>query len=346
MSTLELRSLTVRFGNGRHALTAVDGVDLSVPDGSVVGLVGESGSGKSTLARAVAGLTPVQSGQLLLDGQPLGNRRSRRQRRQIQMVFQDPAASLNPRMTAADTLSEALSARGVPRRERCSETGRLLELVRLDPDQAMALPRQLSGGQRQRVALARAIATEPELLICDEITSALDVSVQGAVLNLLTQLRQTLGLNMLFISHNMAAVRHMSDIIAVMYLGRIVEIAPTDQLLSNPQHPYTRLLIDSVPEIQTHPGADTGTQLIDAEPADPHRPPPGCRFHPRCAVGPVVDHTRDNCRVVDPQTLGAHRAHHAACHYAPALNAPIPIAQSDPRLPAIEIGQSQPQEHR
>ncbi len=233
MRELRFENVSVRFG---HRVTAVDGVDLTVPAGSVVGLVGESGSGKSTLARAAVGLVPLSGGRVTLDGAPVPTRG----RRPLQMVFQDPYSSLNPRMTIGATIAEA-----VPRgTDRKAEVARLLELVDL-PDRASRYPAELSGGQRQRVAIARALAGRPEVLIADEITSALDVSIQGAVLNLIRDLQRTLDLTILFISHDLAVVRYVSDTIAVMYRGRIVEHGPADAVLTEPQDPYTRELLTS-----------------------------------------------------------------------------------------------------
>ena len=222
-----IKSLTVRYGR----FTAVNGVNLEIPDGAAVGLVGESGSGKSTLARAVAGLVPYQG---TIEGA-----------RRVQMVFQDPYASLDPRMTAGASIAEGLP-RGAGRR---AEVARLLELVALPPDVADRYPRQLSGGQRQRVAIARALAARPELLIADEITSALDVSVQGAVLNLVRALRAELGLSMLFISHNLAVVRYVADVIAVLRHGELVEVGPAEKVTASPEHEYTRSLLAAVPRL-------------------------------------------------------------------------------------------------
>ena len=316
MTTLEIRGLTVRFAGRHRMLTAVDGVDLHLPSGQVLGLVGESGSGKSTVARALVGLVPISAGQVLLDGDDIaGGRRGAAARRQIQMVFQDPYGSLDPRMTVGETIGEAVAAHGrVGRRQRQDEVERLLELVALDVDHARRLPRELSGGQRQRVAIARALAAEPSILIADEVTSALDASVQGAILNLLRDLQAQLGLTVLFISHNLAVVRYVSDVVAVMYLGKIVEIASTDELLERPQHPYTRALLDAVPRLgaaQADP-----VDALDADPPDPHDPPPGCRFHPRCPIGPLATDDREICRDRDPHEQAAGRPHLAACHFA------------------------------
>ncbi|NRN67277.1 ATPase component of various ABC-type transport systems with duplicated ATPase domain [Kibdelosporangium sp. 4NS15] len=235
MSELTFEDVTVRFGTRGHATTAADGVHLTVPHGSIVGLVGESGSGKSTLARAAVGLVPVSGGRILLDGQPIDHRA-----RRLQMVFQDPHSALDPRMTIGESIAEALPRRARDRRDRVAA---LLDLVGLPAECARQYPAQLSGGQRQRVGLARALAGEPDVIIADEITSALDVSIQGTVLNLVRDLQRRMRLSMLFISHNLAVVRYVSDFIAVMYHGRIVEHGPADQVLADPQDPYTRELL-------------------------------------------------------------------------------------------------------
>ena len=264
MSELRFEGVTVRYGTGRSAHVAADRVDLVVPSGQVVGLVGESGSGKSTLARAAVGLVAPAAGKILLDGKPV----PRRGRRPLQMVFQDPYASLDPRMTAGESIAEAiprrpvsgtdadragrgyfrpLGGRKISRVSRHGEAERLTELVGLPPGSADKLPAELSGGQRQRVALARALAGRPDVIIADEITSSLDVSTQGAVLNLVRDLQRELRLSMLFISHNLAVVRYVADDIAVMYQGRIIEHGPAEQVLIDPAHDYTRELLAAVP---------------------------------------------------------------------------------------------------
>ena len=240
MSTLSFERVSVRYG----AATVLHEVSLTVPDGHVVGLVGESGSGKSTLARAAVGLAPLAGGRILLDGADVP-RKGRR--RPLQMVFQDPYSSLDPRMTIGESIAEAMRSERSTRAARGAEIARLLELVHLDPTRADILPAQLSGGQRQRVALARALAGRPEVVIADEITSALDVSVQGAVLNLVKEMQRELGLSMLFISHNLAVVRYVASHVAVMHEGRIVEHGPTHDVLRRPTHPYTEQLLAAVP---------------------------------------------------------------------------------------------------
>ncbi|WP_406289110.1 ATP-binding cassette domain-containing protein [Embleya sp. NBC_00896] len=242
--SLELRDITVRYGHGRSAVTAVDDARLEVPAGTIVGLVGGSGSGKSTLGRAAVGLVPITAGQVLVDGVDMGRRP---RRGPVQMVFQDPFASLDPRMSIGASVAEA-----VPRSHRAQrdeEVARYLDLVGIDPGMRTRLPRALSGGQRQRVALARALAARPAVLVADEITSALDVSVQGAVLNLVRELHRELGFALLFISHNLAVVRYLADRIAVMERGVIVEDGPAAQVLEQPAHAYTRTLLSGVPRI-------------------------------------------------------------------------------------------------
>jgi peptide/nickel transport system ATP-binding protein len=239
VSELRFDDVTVRYGR----TTAVDDVSLTVPEGEVVGLVGESGSGKSTLARAAVGLAPLTGGRITLGGEPVP---TRGRSRPLQMVFQDPYSSLDPRMTVGDSVAEAMPP-GSTRAGRRAEVERLLELVHLDPVCAGSVPSRLSGGQRQRVALARALAARPRVIIADEITSALDVSVQGAVLNLVRELQRELGLTILFISHNLAVVRYVASHVAVMRAGRIVEQGPAARVLTEPGHDYTRELLAAVP---------------------------------------------------------------------------------------------------
>ncbi|HET6502697.1 MAG TPA: ATP-binding cassette domain-containing protein [Amycolatopsis sp.] len=280
------------FGKKPTVTRAVDGVDLVLHKGETLGLVGESGCGKSTLARCLVGLYPLTAGTISYDGVPLSARRTREQQRALQMVFQDPYSSLNPRMTVEQTLSELLRFHNlVPRAkvgERCRE---LMHLVGL-PERALGQrPRQFSGGQRQRVGIARALAVEPKVLIADEPVSALDVSVQATIINLLTDLRHTLDLSVIFVSHNMAVVRQISDRTAVMYRGRIVETGNTETLFDDPVHPYTKLLLGSVPRLldpagpSGAPGAPGGTEsttrtevMMSAATAGT-RP---CRFLDRC----------------------------------------------------------------
>jgi peptide/nickel transport system ATP-binding protein len=293
-----------------EVLRAVDGVDLEIMPGEALGLVGESGCGKSTLGRCIVGLHAPTSGEIRYAGEPLGQKRARSERRRIQMVFQDPYSSLNPRMTVRQALSELLRVHKMTPRSgvdaRCRE---LLDLVGLPARALDSYPRNFSGGQRQRVSIARALALQPELLVADEPVSALDVSVQATVLNLLDDLRRELGLTMLFIAHNMAVVRHVCDRVAVMYLGRIVETAATEELFQNARHPYTQGLLQAVPRLV--PGRVSESAAVVGDPPSPIDVPPGCRFHPRCPLAQPV------CSEHDPALVpGSEDAHLAACHFA------------------------------
>jgi peptide/nickel transport system ATP-binding protein len=260
---------------------------------------------------------PTTSGSIRLGGTDLAGLRgseARARRRRVQMVFQDPYGSLNPRMAVGEAIAEAVGAAGEGRRTaREAAVARLLELVELDRRHARSLPRELSGGQRQRVAIARALAVRPDLLVADEITSALDASVTGAILNLLRDLRERLGLTVLFISHNLAVVRYVADSIGVMYLGRLVETASTDALMTDPRHPYTRALLDAVPRLGARRPDRAWT--LDGEAPDSHAPPSGCNFHPRCAAGPLARPDREACLSIDPWLTADGRAHRAACHF-------------------------------
>ncbi|MGN8245814.1 ABC transporter ATP-binding protein [Cellulomonas soli] len=251
---LEVNDLVVRYGHGPRAVHAVDGVSLTVPRGGVVGVVGESGSGKSTLARAIVGMAPVHAGTIAVDDHDMtrrGRTGARARASMVQMVFQDPYSSLNPRMRVGEAIAEVLAVHSaVPASGRAEAVRELLELVRLDPDVARQHPRQISGGMRQRVAIARVLAVRPRLIVADEITSALDASVQGVVLNLMRELQTELGLSMLFISHNLAAVRYMAQEVVVMHRGKVVEHGPTEQVVATPGHPYTQGLISALPRIE------------------------------------------------------------------------------------------------
>ncbi len=289
------RTFRVRGGlmaPDRHVV-AVDGVSFEVPSGGVLGVVGESGCGKSTLARLILGLLEPESGDILVDGQHALSMDRRARARLIQPVFQDPFASLNPLRRVRDIVGLPLSAQGgIQRSEIARRVDEMLERVGLTTEMGQRLPAQLSGGQRQRVAIARALVLRPRIVVCDEPTSALDVSVQAQILNLLAELRADLKLTYLFISHNLAVVEHVATEVAVMYLGRIVERAPTDRLFAAPEHPYTKALLASV--LTPEPGLgvpDVG--LGDILP-DPANIPPGCRFHPRCPMA------EERCRSETP----------------------------------------------
>jgi oligopeptide/dipeptide ABC transporter ATP-binding protein len=306
--------ISVHFGPKKRPLRAVDGVDLDVGKGEALGVVGESGSGKSTLARAIAGLQPLTGGEVSYDGRRLPERRSHADQRRIQMVFQDPYASLNPRLTVGGMLAELLRVHHVvPRAGLHEAVGELVALVGLDQDAVHAYPRQFSGGQRQRIAIARALALAPDVLIADEPVSALDVSVQATILNLLRDLRAELGLTLVMISHNLAVVRHLCDRVAVMYLGRIIEAGPAGELLAAPRHPYTRALIAAVPRLAAGGLAEAGPRPAEltGDPPSPLRLPSGCRFRTRCPIA------KERCAAEDPALTPAPgcAAHMTACHF-------------------------------
>jgi peptide/nickel transport system ATP-binding protein len=290
----------------RHLLKAVDGVTFSIRRGETFALVGESGSGKSTVARMVVGLLPPTSGEVVIDGVSMtraGDAAARKRlRRRIQMIFQDPFASLDPRWRVGRLIAEPIRAFGLAsgRAAVHARVGELLELVSLSPNDAAKFPHEFSGGQRQRIAIARALASEAEFIVCDEPTSALDVSVQAQILNLMRDLQDRLGLTYLLISHNLAVVRHMATTIGVMYLGRIVEVAPARRLFAAPRHPYTRMLLDAVPDLALSGRARIPVQ---GEIPNPISPPTGCTFHPRCALA------NERCRREAPALLDG-----VACH--------------------------------
>jgi len=327
VSLLEVDSLKVYFPitSGivldRHVgdIKAVDGVSLTIDQGETLGLVGESGCGKSTLGRAILRLYEPTEGRVVFDGQDITHLKEsalRPLRRRMQMVFQDPFASLNPRHSVGRIVGEPLRIHSISGR---SETGarvrELLSLVGLPPDAVGRYPHEFSGGQRQRIGVARALALNPELLICDEPVSALDVSIQAQIINLMEELQTEFGLTYLFIAHDLAVVRHISDRIAVMYLGKIVEVAPADDLYVNPLHPYTITLLSSIPIPDPRVERNRKAIRVEGDLPSPANPPVACRFHTRC---PFVQPTR--CAEDEP-LLRSLDGHLVACHYAEDIKA-------------------------
>ena len=272
------------FSRTVGAVRAVDGISFSIPRGSTLSLVGESGSGKTTAGRSLLRLIEPSSGSILFDGidlTTLDSKGLRTLRKRVQLIFQDPYGSLNPRMTVYSVLAEAMAAHNIgdksTRRDRCFE---LLSLVGLPPEAANRYPHEFSGGQRQRIGIARALAVDPELIVADEPVSALDVSVQAQILNLLNDLQEKLGLTYLFIGHDLSVIRHISDAVAVMYLGRIVEIGTADDIFNRPVHPYTKALLSAVPRVEV--GRTQQRIVLKGDVPSPINPPSGCPFHPRC----------------------------------------------------------------
>jgi oligopeptide transport system ATP-binding protein len=293
------------------AVRAVDGVTLSVRQGEVLGLVGESGCGKSTLARTILQLVPTTGGTIVLNGRTLGGSTRAQMlasRRELQMIFQDPYASLNPRMTVHATLAEPLLVHGI-----CgpgdiqAHVDELMRVVGLAPRFAQKYPHEFSGGQRQRIAIARALALRPKIIVADEPVSALDVSIQAQILNLLAKLCREMNLALIFIAHDLSVVRHVSDRVAVMYLGKIVELGPAAEVIDRPRHPYTRALVSAIPVAD--PGVERTRRriVLAGDPPSPINPPPGCAFHPRCP------YAIDRCRESVPPLVPAGPGRQAAC---------------------------------
>ena len=311
---LEARGLVkrydVRVGLKKRALLAVDGVSLHVDAGETLGLVGESGCGKSTLGRALLRLEVPTAGEVYFDGRRVDGGSIRSLRREMQMVFQDPGASLDPRLRIGESVAEGLEIHrlGKTRAERRERVAALLERVGLEPLWMDRYPHEFSGGQRQRAGIARALAVEPRLLICDEAVSALDVSAQAQTLGLLAGLQRELGLSYLFIAHDLAAVRQLSHRVAVMYLGRIVEVGPAEDVLSRPLHPYTRMLIEAAPIPDPEKAKARALRDVRGEPPSPLDAPPGCAYAPRCPL------RTDVCGRERPELRGEH-GHRAACHH-------------------------------
>lgn len=302
------------------AVRAVDDVSFFINEGETLGLVGESGCGKTTTSRCILRAVSPTSGEIIYrteDGETVDvvtmpRAQLRGLRRDMQLIFQDPFSSLNPRMTLMDIVGEPLLVHGLGnKKEREERVAELLSLVGLRPEYMRRFPHAFSGGQRQRIGIARALATHPRLIVADEPVSALDVSVQAQVLNLLLDLQRDLGLTYLFVAHDLSVVRHISDRVAVMYVGKIVELAPTDELFANPKHPYTAALLSAVPE--PDPRRRSNRVVLQGEVANPADPPSGCYFHPRC------EHATDVCRVEAPSLVEVEPNHYVSCHHAKEL---------------------------
>jgi oligopeptide transport system ATP-binding protein len=298
---------------------AVDGISFRIRRGETLGMVGESGCGKSTTGRALIRLREPTSGTVKFDGVDLVSLKSdklRQMRRRMQIIFQDPYGSLDPRMTVGSIIGEPIDthhlATGAARKERIAD---LLRIVGLDPQYVSRYPHEFSGGQRQRIGVARALAVEPEFIVCDEPISALDVSIQAQVLNLLTDLRQQLGLTYLFIAHDLSVVKHISDRVAVMYLGKLVEIGPPDSMYAAPGHPYTRALLSAVPVPDPESERRRKRVVLQGDVPSPVNPPEGCRFHTRCWLYEQLDRPAE-CRTVDPQLRTLQGDQEVACHFA------------------------------
>jgi oligopeptide/dipeptide ABC transporter ATP-binding protein len=313
---LELDGIEKRFrlrGTGTE-IHALRGVSVQLREGETLGVVGESGCGKSTLARVLLRLLEPSDGSIVFDGEDITGlppKQMRKRRRDMQMVFQDPFASLDPRMSVGQLIEEPLIIHGVvDKAARRAKVAELLQMVGLAPDAARRYPHEFSGGQRQRICIARAVVLEPRLLVCDEAVSALDVSVQSQILNLISELRAALGLTCVFIAHDLTVVKYISDSVMVMYLGQAVEIGPVDEVFGNTLHPYTRALMAAIP--LPDPEANRQRHPLEGEPPSPENPPSGCAFHPRCPH--AMDVCRETAPVLQIPVEAGTTAHRVACH--------------------------------
>ncbi len=324
------------FSRGEAVVHAVDGVSFSLCAGETMALVGESGCGKSTLGRLLLRLLDATSGKVWLDGvdlMSLPEEAMRARRRDLQMIFQDPYSSLNPRMTVAQTLTEPLSLHGLATGRRQARAAELLDLVGLSSHYLQRYPHEFSGGQRQRIGIARALAVEPRLIVCDEAVSALDVSIQAQVVNLLQDLQKRLGLSYVFIAHDLAVVKHIASHVAVMYLGQIVEYADKDSLFSRPRHPYTQALLEAIP--LPEPGRKRQAVVLQGDVPNPISPPSGCRFHTRCPDA------QQRCADEVPALTGE-AGHSVACHFWRQIALPTSLQpQAQERAPNRRLEQLQ-----